>query len=145
MRAKGNHGVGRITIEFEVANNDDVALARRGLLPEDRVRCRRIAGIVDSGAAKLVLPQAVVKQLGLPEGDKIWVRHANGRSAERRQAEGARVELLGRQGTFTAIVEPRRTSALVGFIVLGDLDLVVDRQSQRVVPRDPNRAIYEIE
>jgi len=145
MTSKGANGVGRFSVEFEIANNDDLALVRRGLLPADKVRRQRIPGTVDSGAAKLVLPQAVVKQLGLPVGDKINVRYADGRRAERRQAEEVYVELLGRHGTFTAIVEPRRQTALIGAIVLEDLDLLVDCQQQRLVPRDPRGPIYDIE
>jgi predicted aspartyl protease len=137
--------VGRFSVEFKVANNDDLALARRGLLPDDQVRRQTIAGVVDSGAAMLVLPQAVVKQLGLVLGDKIRVRYADGRTAQRREAEGAYVELLGRHGTFTAIVEPKRSSALVGAIVLEQMDLLVDCQRQHLIPRDPQGPIYEIE
>jgi hypothetical protein len=105
MRTKGANGVGRFRVEFLVANNDDLALVRRGLLRPEQVRRETIGGVVDSGAAKLVLPQAIVKQLGLPLGDKINVRYADGRRAQRRETEGAYVELLGRNGTFTAIVE----------------------------------------
>ena len=145
MQAKGANGVGRFSVELEIANNDDLALARRGLLPPDQVRRETIHGVVDSGATKLVLPQAVVKRLGLPLGDKIKVRYADGRKVQREGAEGVYVQLLGRHGTFTAIVEPRRKTALVGAIVLEDLDLLVDCTTQRVVPRDPRGAIYEIE
>jgi predicted aspartyl protease len=145
VRSKGANSVGRVSVEIEVANNDDLALARRGLLARDQVRRQKISGVVDCGAAKLVLPQALVKQLGLPMGDKIQVRYADGRTAQRREAEGAYVELLGRHGTFSAIVEPKRTSALVGAIVLEDLDLLADRQRQRLVPRDPHGPVYEIE
>ena len=145
MRARGANGVGRFSIEFEVANNDDLALMHRGLLPPDQVRRQTIRGVVDSGAAKLVLPKAVVQQLGLRLGDKINVRYADGRRAQRREAEGAYVELLGRHGTFTAIVEPKRQTALVGAIVLEDMDLLVDCQNQRVIPRDPRGALFEIE
>jgi predicted aspartyl protease len=145
MQAKGANGVGRFSVELEIANNDDLALARRGLLPPDQVRRETIRGVVDSGATKLVLPQAVVKRLGLPLGDKIKVRYADGRKVQREGAEGVYVQLLGRHGTFTAIVEPRRKTALVGAIVLEDLDLLVDCTAQRVVPRDPRGAIYEIE
>ncbi len=137
--------MGRFSVELEIANNDDLALARRGLLPPDQVRRETIHGVVDSGATKLVLPQAVVKRLGLPLGDKIKVRYADGRKVQREGAEGVYVQLLGRHGTFTAIVEPRRKTALVGAIVLEDLDLLVDCTAQRVVPRDPRGAIYEIE
>jgi predicted aspartyl protease len=145
MGLKGADAVGRVSVEFEIANNDDMALARRGLLAANEVRRRTIRGVVDAGAAMLVLPGAVVKELGLPPGDKISVRYADGRSAQRRQVEGAYIALLGRHDTFTAIVEPRRTTALVGAIVLEALDLLVDCKQQRVVPRDPRGAIYEIE
>ncbi|MFL5246033.1 MAG: clan AA aspartic protease [Gemmataceae bacterium] len=145
MRTKGANGVGRISVEFEVANNDDLALARRGALPPDKVRRMVIEGVVDSGAAMLVLPQTVVKQLGLLQGGKIIVRYADGRRSQRRMAEGAYVNLLGRHDTFSAMVEPKRQTALIGAIVLEALDLLVDCKSQRVVPRDPRGAIYEIE
>src|ERR1700730_1504929 len=118
MIPNGSNGVGRFSVEFEVANNDDLALVRRNLLQPDQVRRQTIRGVVDSGAAKLVLPRALVKQLGLPLGDKIAVRYADGRQAQRQEVEGAYVELLGRHGTFTAIVEPKRKGALIGAIVL---------------------------
>jgi predicted aspartyl protease len=145
MRTQGANGVGRFSVDLVVANNDDLALLRRGLLRDDQVRRQTIRGVVDSGAAKLVLPQAVVKELGLPPGDPISVRYADRRQVRRRQAEQVYVELLGRHGVFTAIIEPKRQTALVGAIVLEDLDLLVDCQGQRVVPRDPRGAIYEIE
>jgi predicted aspartyl protease len=145
MPAKGANGVGRISIEFEVANNDDLALVRRGLLPPDQVRRETVQGVVDSGATKLVLPQAVVKRLGLPLGDPILVRYADGRNVQRAGAEGVYVQLLGRHGTFTAIVEPRRKTALIGAIVLEDFDLLVDCKTQQVVPRDPRGAVHEVE
>jgi predicted aspartyl protease len=132
-------------VEFELANNDDLALARHGLLRPDQVRRRRLAGVVDCGAAMLVLPQAVVKDLGLLAGDKVEVRYADGRRAERTEAEGAYVEILSRHGVFNAIVEPRRKDALIGAIVLEHLDLLVDTLRQRLIPRDPKKPIYEID
>jgi predicted aspartyl protease len=145
MRTKGENGVGRFSVDFEIANNDDLALVRRGLLPANQVRRERIAGVVDSGAAMLVLPQAVAKNLGLPLGGMINVRYADGRRAQRREAEGAHIKLQGRQGTFDAIIEPKRKNALIGAIVLERLDLLVDCQRQRLLPRDPRGPIYEIE
>jgi|SRR5439155_21987074 len=145
MRTKGVNGVGRFAIDFEVANFGDVELARRGLLRAEEVRRTTIRGWVDSGATKLVLPKAAANELGITLTDPISVRYADGRLARRREAEGAYVELLGRHGTFSAIVEPKRDTALIGAIVLEDLDLLVDCQQQRLVPRDPSGPIYEIE
>ena len=145
MRARGAEGVGRFSVDIEVANNDDLALARRGLLPPDQVRRETIPGVVDSGAVRLVLPEAVVNRLGLPLGDPIPVRYADGRRDQRRQAKGVFAQLLGRDGTFTAIVEPNRDTALIGAIVLEDLDFLVDCAQQRLVPRDPSGPLSEIE
>jgi predicted aspartyl protease len=145
MRAKGANGVGRFSVELEVANNDDLALVRRGVSRPDQVRRETIRGVVDSGASKLVLPQAVVNRLGLPLGDKVKVRYVDGRQAERREAKGVFLKFLCRDGTFTAVSVPKRETALIGAIVLEDLDLLVDCVAQRVVPRDPRGAINEIE
>jgi predicted aspartyl protease len=145
MRTQGAKSVGRFSVDLEVANNDDLALMYRGLLQPDRVRRETIQGIVDSGAAMLVLPQAVVKRLGLRLGNTVQVRYADGRRAQRREAKGVFLKVLGRDDTFTAIIEPRRRNALIGAIVLEALDLLVDSRTQRLVPRDPHGAIYEIE
>jgi hypothetical protein len=79
----------------------------------------------------------------LPLTGKVKVRDANGRTAIREVAEGAYVELLGRHGTFRAVVEPKRETALVGAIVLEDFDLLVDCPHKRVIPRDPKIEVQE--
>jgi predicted aspartyl protease len=145
MRTRGGNGVGRFSVELEVVNDADMVLAQAGHLPADQIRRATIQGLVDSGATKLVLPEALVKRLGLRLGDPINVRYADGRRARRKVVERVYVQLLGRHGTFTAICEPKRETALVGAIVLEDLDLLVDCVAQRVVPRDPSGATYEIE
>jgi predicted aspartyl protease len=145
MIAKGTSGMGRFSVEFDVCNYEDVAASRRKTLKPDKVRRLTINGVVDSGAAKFVLPKAVVQQLGLPITGKVKVRYADGHSATRQTVEGVYVDLLGRQGTFNAIVEPKRETALIGAIILEELDLLVDCTHQRLVPRDPRYVISEIE
>jgi predicted aspartyl protease len=145
MSAKGANDGSKFSVEFEVANDEDLTLAKHGHLPANQVRRQKIPGVVDTGAAMLVLPQAVVKALGLPLGDKIKVRYADDRRGERRQAEKAHVEIQGRHATFLAIVEPKRKDALIGAIVLEQLDLLADCQRQRLIPRDPKGPMFEIE
>jgi predicted aspartyl protease len=145
MKAKGANGVGRFSVEFEIANHDDVRDAERGRLAPQKVRRMKISGIVDPGAALLVLPESVVKQLGLPIQGKVKVQYADRRKANRDSAEQANVQILGRRGVFTAIVEPRRQTASIGAIVLEALDFLVDCRRQRLVPRDPQMIFAEIE
>ncbi len=45
MRLIGGNRVGRFSVEFEIANREDMALARRGLLPKDQVRRLKISGV----------------------------------------------------------------------------------------------------
>jgi predicted aspartyl protease len=137
--------MGRFCVTVELANNCDLDLVRTGHLPADQVRRQAVKGWVDSGASRLVLPASVVSRLGLPFGDPMNVRYADGRTRRRRTATGVYLCYGGRSGVFTAVVEPDRDEALIGAIVLEDLDFVVDCRKHRLVPRDPERIIAEIE
>jgi predicted aspartyl protease len=145
MITKGAKKVGRFSVEFEVANHVDVVLAESGLLAPEKVRRLTISGVVDSGATRLVLPGKIVKQLGLPVRGQVKVRYASRERATRDKVEEVDVKLLGRHGTFTAVVEPKRRTALIGAIVLEDLDFLVDCSGQRLVPRDPRFVVSELE
>ncbi len=93
-----------------------------------------------------MLPEAVAKELGFEvRRVKVKVRYADGRRAKRSEVEGVRLYLLGRDDTFSAIVEPKRDTALIGAIVLEDLDFLVDCGKQCLVPRDPDFVVNEIE
>jgi predicted aspartyl protease len=145
MTPAGAKTMGRFAVEFEVANLRDVYLAESGHLKPSEIRRLRLQGVVDSGATRMVLPKSVVQQLGLKETGKIGVRYADGRKAIRPTVDDVQVELLGRRGVFSASVEPRRKTALIGAIVLEDLDFLIDPAHQRLVPRDPKMVISEEE
>ena len=137
--------MGRFSIQIDVANGRDVAEARDGLLPPEKVRRMTISAVVDSGASRLVLPEAVVKKLGLVSTGKVRVRYADGRTAKRERVQYVYLEALGRNSVFSATVEPKRRSALLGAIVLEELDFLVDCTNQRLVPRDKRYIVSEIE
>jgi predicted aspartyl protease len=136
---------GRFSIDLELVNDKDLANAETGAMPADQVRRLTARGVVDSGATRLVIPESVAKRLGLEASGSVEVRYADGRIAERPIVERVRLTYAGRSSVFNAIVEPGRESALVGAIVLEDLDLLVDCGNQRLVPRDPRKIISEIE
>jgi predicted aspartyl protease len=137
--------VGRFSVEIELAHDGDLEMVSRGLLPPNQVRRETIRGVVDTGATRLVLPEAVVKRLGPPVGGPVPVKYADGRRGRRKLAKRVFAQLLGRDGIFTAVVEPKRDTALIGAIVLEDLDLLVDCKNSRLVPRDPSGPLSEIE
>ena len=137
--------VGRFTVDFEVANGDDLALARRGALSPDQIRRVKLKGVIDTGAARLVLPAWVAEQLDLPDAGTTRGRYADHRRTERKVVQQAQVYLLGRTDAFKAIVEPDRDDALIGALVLETFDLLVDPFQERLLPRDPSMIISEIE
>jgi predicted aspartyl protease len=137
--------MGRFSVEFEVANNDDLAAVRRGALKPSEVRRLTVAGVVDSGATNLVLPKRVMEQLGLPVTNHVKVKYADGRVRKRPAVQGVYLSLQGRDSVFSATVEPKRDTALIGAIVLETLDFLVDNKHKRLVPRDPDYIVNEIE
>ncbi len=145
INMKENDEMGRFSVEFAIANLRDVV----GLPPAERIlgniKHTFLSGVVDSSAAKLILPQFIVDQLGLPKDGEVMVRYADHRQAKRTKVSDVWIELNGRNGVFSAIVEPARKDALIGAIVLEELDLLVDCEIQALYPRDPNTIITEIE
>jgi len=94
--------------------------------------------LVDTGAARMALPQDVVDYLGLPTLDSATVELATG---ERRKIDVAgpfTLELVGRTMGTDCFVLPATTEALVGQIVLEALDLIADAPKHSVYPRHPN-------
>jgi predicted aspartyl protease len=137
--------MGRFSVEVELANNSDIHLAASGHLAGDKVRRLRVRGVVDSGATRLVISESVADQLGLAASGRAGVRYADGRLAERSIVQDIHLSYGGRQSVFNAIVEPGRESALIGAIVLEDLDFLIDCAGQKPVPRDPKQIISEVE
>jgi predicted aspartyl protease len=137
--------VGRFSVEVEVANHEDVVKAKGGFLPPEQVRRSRISGVVDTGATRLVLPDSVVAALGLPEAGQVTVKFADGRREAKTVVGDVQLEIQGRSSVFTAVVEPGRADALIGAIVLEELDFVPDCTRQALLPRDPHGLFAEIE
>lgn len=136
---------GRCSVHVVLTNQEDLYRAKAGRLDPSQVRRITIPALVDSGAARLVIPAAVAEKLGLELSDAVKVRYADSRTAIRPVARGIYLEYASRGDVFSAIVEPDRDTALIGAVVMEVLDLIVDCTSHRLVPRDPKQIIAEIE
>lgn len=132
-------------MKVELANHDDLVRARAGDIPPENVRKLEVEGWVDTGASRLILPQWAANQLGMPVVGKTTDRLADQSTIEREVVRYVWLRLLGREGVFTAVVEPNRDDALLGAIVLEDLDMVADPVTGTCHPRDPDRIITELD
>jgi len=130
--------MGRFSVDLLLANKRDMILAENGSLPPEKVRKVQCRGVVDPGATRLVLPESIVKQLGLSSVGEVQVRYADQRTVNRPRVDDVWLQLQNRESTFSASVEPDRTDALIGAIVLEELDFLVDCTTQTLRPRDPN-------
>jgi adenylosuccinate lyase len=86
-----------------------------------------------------------VDELSLSVVGKTGVRYADNRRAVRDKVKDVWLQMQGRVGTFKALVEPKRTDAMIGATVMENLDFVVDRVTQRVNQRDRKMVISEVE
>lgn len=145
MRWKDIKLTGRIAMPITLANNEDLILAEAGAIPEDQIRRVTIEGAVDTGATRLVIPESVATQLGLPLSGQAKALYADNRSTSKPLVDQVHVTLLGRQSVFKALVEPDRKDALIGAIVMEDLDFLVDCTNQKLYPRDPDMIVSEAE
>lgn len=145
MQTERVHEMGRFSIRFVVANNRDVLAAPAGTSIPDGIPYVELSGVVDTGATRLVLPERAVAALNLIPAGEIRVKYADERVSTRRQVSNVWLKLLGRESVFNAILEPDRTEALIGAIVLEDLDLLVDCVTGSVRPRDPTGIVSEVE
>jgi len=131
---------------IKLTNNGDLTAASRGLIDPTAIRTPEIEGLVDTGATMLVLPADVVEQLGVAIEGHRTVKYANGQLAKVPRATGVRIEILGRDMTCDALVEPAGTTALIGQIPLEGLDLVVDPKSRDVTvnPASPDSPLMDL-
>lgn len=137
--------MGRFSVKLKLANEQDMFLESKGLLAPEKVRRAEIDGLVDCGATRLVLPEKVGRELGVPEGGMIMVRYADNRTADRPSVHNVWLKIDGREAAFSAVLEPDRTTALIGAIVMEELDLLIDCTGLKLTPRDPNHVIAELE
>jgi len=137
--------MGRFSVQVVIANNRDVVQAAPGVPIPEGVKHLVLSGVVDSGTARLVLPQRAVDELRLQGHGETTVRYADGRREKRPVVSNVWLQLLGRDGVFSAVVEPDRADALIGAIVLEELDLLVDCTTQTLRPREPDSILTVIE
>jgi clan AA aspartic protease len=135
----GEKKMGHVYADIELISGDDLALHRRGFLPEDEIKRMRISALVDTGSYMLVINDRIKQQLDLPVMEMQTVRLAD--DTERRVEIVGPVEVRfeNRSTTVRAAVLPGDCEPLLGAIPIEDLDVVIDSKQQRLIvnPQSP--------
>lgn len=124
--------MGKIITNLTITNRVDQSLATRGFIPPEEVRSLTLNNVlIDTGATTLCLPFDAIAQLGLELLKEVDVATANGFS-KARIYQDAKINLLGREGTFECLELPGGRDALLGVIPLEALGIELDLKSQQL-------------
>lgn len=139
-----NEPMGAVCVTVKLTNAIDEALVHRGMLNPNLLRACEIEALVDTGAVRTVLPQAIAEELGLRIRGQQIAQFANGTEEPVGLTEPVIIEIDGRETTEATLVTGH--TVLIGQTVLETLDLLVDCKNQRLIPNPehPDHAILRI-
>jgi clan AA aspartic protease len=140
----GSRQVGEVRAGVKLTHALDEALARRHQLAPDQVRVHEADALVDTGAARTVIPVSVAQLLGLAtRGQRIAV-YADGRRETVDVSEPFIAEIDGMGTLEEAMI--LGDEVILGQTVLEKLDLVVDCVGQRLIPNPahPDGPVFRI-
>lgn len=124
--------MGLVHAEIQLANGEDVVLARRKLLEPGDVRRMTVKANVDSGAYMLCLNERVREQLGLPTVDRRIAALADGSQHTLDVVGPVEVRFENRRCSVDALVLAGDNEILLGAIPLEDMDLVMLPRERRL-------------
>jgi predicted aspartyl protease len=138
--------MGRVLTEATIENLEDQWAVKRGLLLPDQARRVVIPdALVDTGATLLSLPTRLIQQLGLTRTSSKRVSSSLG-LGEVNVYEAVRLTIQGRSCTMDVMEVPDTVPPLIGQIPLEHLDLVVDLRSRSLIgnPAHGGEHVYEL-
>jgi|SRR3989304_2540741 len=138
---KEDKSMGEIKVKIELENFGDRYMYLEKKIQENEIRRYKMDAVVDTGAVMLMLPQDVVEELGLRFFRTVVVTYADERKDERRVAGPVTIKIGKRFMNTDCIVGPPASEALIGQVILEELDLIPDCQKQTLSPR-PESPIY---
>lgn len=138
--------VGRVLTEATIENIEDQWAVKRGLMPPEQARRIDVAdALVDTGATLLSLPTRLIRQLGLSRTSSKRVTSSMGLT-EASIYGAVRLTIQGRSCTMDVMEVPDTIPVLIGQLPLEHLDLVVDPRARSLIgnPAHGGEHVYEL-
>jgi clan AA aspartic protease len=133
----GGKEMGYVYADIELTNEEDVALSRRGYLPENQIKKVTTRALVDSGAYDLIINREVQEQLNLRVLGKRPIKLADETIVEVDIVGPVEVRFETRATTVRALVLPDTEEVLLGAIPLEGLDVIIDPLRERLLVNPP--------
>lgn len=132
--------MGMVYASLQLLSSDDLALCRRGFLPEDQIKSVRVNALVDSGAYMLVINEHIKEQLNLPVIEEREAKLADEREVVLELVGPIELRFENRRTVCDALVLPGAAEVLLGSIPMEDLDVLIDPKRQMLIvnPAHPN-------
>ena len=124
--------MGAVYVTVRLSNAIDAEMERQGLLEKSRIRTYEGEALVDTGAARSVIPPDIANNLGLGIYRQATGLLADGTRISCGVCNGIRFEINGRETLEDAYV--MGDSILIGQTVLESTDLLVDCVNRKVIP-----------
>ena len=116
-----NSSMGQFSVEFTLRN------------PQQKNRKKVVRALVDTGAMHSVIPQRILRELGIKPSWRRRYRVADGRHINR-QVGIALFEIGKELGLNDVVFGKPRDPALLGMVTLENMALTVDPVNRRIVP-----------
>ena len=136
--------MGEVRVKVKLTNAFDEAMERRGKIGKEEIRRYEADALVDTGAVSSVIPQNVMKQLGvLSVGSRI-AEYADGRKDRVDLTEPITFDIIGRTTTESAMV--LGDEVIIGQTVLEVIDMFVDCVNRQLIPNPahPDQPVVKI-
>ncbi len=133
--------MGEIKVKIDLENFVDRYNFLKKQIGESEIKRHSMEAIVDTGAVMLFIPQDIVEKLGLEIVRNVIVTYADERKEERSVAAPIYIKIGERFMITECIVGPPLGEALIGQVILEELDLIPDCQKQTLSPR-PESPVY---
>jgi len=125
--------MGLVYAEIELINSEDIVLARRFIIGEDKIKRIKINMLVDTGSVYMCINETIQAQLQLPVIEKRKGQLANGNIVEYDVVGPIEVKFKNRRCSVDAMVLPGDNEPLLGAIPLEDMDVLIHPYKQELI------------
>ena len=136
--------MGLVHTELILRNAGDVTNVTRGYIKEPEIRQTNVTAMVDTGAATLVINEAVRRQLGLAVEGTYVAELADGTVETYGLTEAVQIQWKNRDAICRAVLVPNANDILLGAIPLEAMDLIINPSKQELAGAHGDIAVYKL-
>jgi len=134
--------IGIVYADITIKNLSDVISVNSGAIKDSEVRQTTVTAAVDTGVGSIVINEAIRQKLGLEIRGKRREALADGTEQDYWVTESVSVHWKDRDSLCKALVLPNLDKVLMGVIPLGEMDLIVNPETQELVGAHGDKIVH---